>query len=197
MSKAAKTKQFILEKVAPVFNRNGYADTSMADITEITGLTKGAIYGNYKNKEELALASFNYNIHFVLDRLKIILEEIDSPLAKLYALTNFYRTDIQRELDAGGCPVLTVGIDTNHTNPELFARVKSIVLKLQNSITKMITEGQKIGEIKKTVTAKSYGSIIFSLIEGSIFTSMLLNDKNHLIEMMNHLDLIIKNELKK
>ncbi len=49
-TKSDRTKQFILEKVAPVFNKNGYFGTSMSDITEATGLTKGAIYGNFKNK---------------------------------------------------------------------------------------------------------------------------------------------------
>ena len=61
ITKSDRTKQFILEKVAPVFNKNGYFGTSMSDITEATGLTKGAIYGNFKNKEDLAYYSFYFN----------------------------------------------------------------------------------------------------------------------------------------
>ena len=30
-------------------------------MTEATGLTKGSIYGNFENKEEVALAVFDYN----------------------------------------------------------------------------------------------------------------------------------------
>ena len=61
-SKAERTSQYILETVEPVFNRLGYASTSMAEITKVTGLTKGAVYGNFENKEELALSAFDYNI---------------------------------------------------------------------------------------------------------------------------------------
>ena len=47
LTKAEQTTQFIIEKVAPLFNQKGYAATSMSDITRVTGLTKGAIYGDY------------------------------------------------------------------------------------------------------------------------------------------------------
>jgi AcrR family transcriptional regulator len=62
ITKAAKTSRYIIERTAPIFNRNGYTGTSLSDITKATGLTKGAIYGNFKNKEELALEAFNYII---------------------------------------------------------------------------------------------------------------------------------------
>jgi TetR/AcrR family transcriptional repressor of nem operon len=36
----------------------GYSGTSMSDITAATGLTKGSIYGNFENKDEVAIAAF-------------------------------------------------------------------------------------------------------------------------------------------
>lgn len=196
-TKAEKTKQFILEKVAPIFNKNGYVGTSLSDITKATGLTKGAIYGNYKNKEALALDAFNFNVRFVLNRIKEIIEEIDSPIEKLLAISDFHKTDIERELNAGGCPILNVGVDTKYSNPELFARVKIVVLRIQLSISSIIKEGQAKGEIKKEIDADAYGAKIFSMIEGAIFSTMLLEDKQHLLDMMTHLDQLILTKLKK
>lgn len=196
-TKAEKTKQFILEKVAPIFNKNGYVGTSLSDITTATSLTKGAIYGNYKNKEALALEAFNFNVRFLLNRIKEILEEIDSPIEKLLAISDFHKTDIERELNTGGCPILNVGVDTKYSNPELFARVKIVVVRIQMSISYIIVEGQAKGEIKEDINAEAYGSKIFSLIEGAIFSSMLLENKQHLLDMMKHLDHLILTELKK
>src|ERR1700722_8888899 len=62
ISKAERTRQFIIEKTAPIFNKKGYAGTSLSDITAATGLTKGSIYGNFADKDEVALAAFDYNI---------------------------------------------------------------------------------------------------------------------------------------
>ena len=56
------TSEIILNKVAPIFNKQGYVGTSLTDITKATGLTKGAIYCNFSNKEDLALKSFQLNI---------------------------------------------------------------------------------------------------------------------------------------
>jgi AcrR family transcriptional regulator len=62
MSKSEQTKAFIIEKTAPIFNKKGYAGTSLSDMTEATNLTKGSIYGNFANKDEVALAAFDYNL---------------------------------------------------------------------------------------------------------------------------------------
>lgn len=68
-TKAERTTQYIIETVAPIFNKYGYVGTSMSHLTEATGLTKGAIYGNFENKEALALASFEYNRMLLLQKL--------------------------------------------------------------------------------------------------------------------------------
>ncbi|MGN6478181.1 MAG: TetR/AcrR family transcriptional regulator, partial [Flavipsychrobacter sp.] len=62
MKKSERTKQFIVEQVAPIFNVKGYAGTSLSDMTSATGLTKGSIYGNFSGKDDVALAAFDYNL---------------------------------------------------------------------------------------------------------------------------------------
>ncbi|RZL99390.1 MAG: TetR/AcrR family transcriptional regulator, partial [Pedobacter sp.] len=69
-SKAERTRQLIIEQTAPIFNTKGYAGTSMNDLTAATGLTKGAIYGNFENKDEVAVAAFDYNFSKITEHLK-------------------------------------------------------------------------------------------------------------------------------
>jgi len=194
-SKAAQTSQYILETVSPIFNKNGYSGTSMSDITKATGLTKGAVYGNFKNKEELALEAFNFNVKFIVDKIKSILNDIESPIAKLFALTNFYRSYYMHSLPKGGCPLLNVAIDANNTNPELFYRVKLVMKKLTDGIAKMIAEGINNGEIKSDIDVEKYGGRIYCMIEGAVFASMTLKDDKYLMDMMNHIDKMIQTEL--
>jgi len=195
ITKAAKTSQYIIERTAPIFNKNGYTGTSLSDITEATGLTKGAIYGNFRNKEELALAAFNYIIQYQMGQIKAIINDIDSPLAKLYAITNFHRSYYKICIDFGGCPLLNVGVDANYTNPALFKRVKQVADKLQGSIASIIEEGIFKNEIRNDINAMCYGTRIFSLIEGAIFTAVISKDENCLLDMMNHVDRMIQTEL--
>jgi len=195
LTKAEKTSQYILEITAPIFNKNGYSGTSMSDITSATGLTKGAIYGNFKNKEHLALESFKFNIRFITDKIKFIFNDIDSSTAKLFALTNFFREYYKHSLPRGGCPLLNVTVDSNHTNPELFKSAKHIVERITNSIERIISKGIETGEIKPTIDAAKYASLLYSMIEGAIFSAMMTRNDSHLINMMNHADSVIAREL--
>ena len=195
VSKAEKTSQYILEITAPIFNMNGYSGTSLSDITSATGLTKGAIYGNFKNKEHLALEAFKFNIRFITDKIKFIFNDIESPTAKLFALTHFFRDYYKHSLPRGGCPLLNVTVDSNHTNLELFKSAKYIVERITTSLEKIINDGIDKGEIKMEIDAKKYASLLYSMIAGAVFTSMMMRDDKHLIYMMNHADSVIRKEL--
>jgi AcrR family transcriptional regulator len=52
----ARTRQELLRAASRLFLRNGFVATSLSDIAEEAGLTKGAVYSNFDSKEELFLA---------------------------------------------------------------------------------------------------------------------------------------------
>ena len=52
------TKAKVLKEATALFNTKGYKATSLSDITEATGLTKGAIYRHFENKEVLEIEAF-------------------------------------------------------------------------------------------------------------------------------------------
>ncbi|MBL7899339.1 MAG: TetR/AcrR family transcriptional regulator [Crocinitomicaceae bacterium] len=194
-SKAQQTSDFIIQKVAPIFNKHGYYGTSMSDLVEATGLTKGAIYGNFKNKEELAFIAFRYNVERVVNKIRDELSGIQSPIQQLYGLTNFYRTYKAYTIEFGGCPILNIGVDAKDQHPELLERVQEVIARLQGYITRMIQNGMDAGEIKKEINPKTYARKIFTLIEGAVFMSATMNDDSYIQEMMGHIDGIIEREL--
>ena len=63
MPRTENSSEYIIEKVAPLFNSKGYVGTSLSDLTKVTGMTKGALYCNFDNKEDIALAAFKYNVY--------------------------------------------------------------------------------------------------------------------------------------
>jgi len=186
--KAGQTTRFIITTVAPIFNKNGYYGTSMTDITTATGLTKGAIYGNFKNKEDLAFAAFQYNIDLVVEKIKSELAPIESPLGQLRQLINFYRRYRHYTIDIGGCPIINIGVDANHQNSELLSKVQEVVKKLQYYIERIIRNAQDAGEIKEEIDAHQESRGFFALIEGSIFMTVTMNDDTYIQQMMTHLD---------
>jgi AcrR family transcriptional regulator len=57
--RAVTTHEAIVRGAADVFEKYGYGEASVSEITESAGVTKGGLYFHYKSKEALALAVIN------------------------------------------------------------------------------------------------------------------------------------------
>ncbi|MCT4580719.1 MAG: TetR/AcrR family transcriptional regulator [Flavobacteriales bacterium] len=195
-SKSEITANYIVRTVAPIFNKKGYVGTSLSDLTSATGLTKGAIYGNFKNKEELSLEAFNHNIRFVLGMIRERMDAETTSIGKLKALNNFYRDYTKETIHLGGCPILNVGIDANHLHPLLLTRVDYVIQKLEESIAEVIQNGIAKQEIKQEIEPIKYARLFFSKLEGAIFMAVIRKNEAYLKEMTDHIDYTIDKELK-
>ncbi|MFD2287537.1 TetR family transcriptional regulator [Pedobacter petrophilus] len=175
MSKAEKTRGFIIEKTAPIFNRKGYAGTSLNDITDATGLTKGSIYGNFANKDEVALAAFDYNVQSV--EMKIISEMNNQHTAKgkLLAYVIAYQGLIAGKISPGGCPVLNTSIDADDTHPALREKALNALLSWKNRMTGLVQDGIANNEIASRYHPEQIALTIIAMIEGGIMISRLTN----------------------
>jgi AcrR family transcriptional regulator len=69
------TRAALTESAWALFTEKGFHATSISDIVERAGLTRGAFYSNYRDKEELFLAL--YDVH--TDRLLADLETTAEP----------------------------------------------------------------------------------------------------------------------
>lgn len=195
--KAERTRRHILESVAPVFTQMGYVYTSMKVIEEATGLTKGAIYGHFKNKEVLAVEAFNFNVRELIWPLANQMNAQTSALKKLQALTDYYRTYYESYCTKrGGCTILNVGVDTKSLNPALFDRVKVVIHKLKGGIIDTIKEGIQQGEIRPNINAEQFGNRIFSMIMGGIFSATTLRSPEMLDDILDQIDIMISTDLK-
>jgi len=197
LTKAEQTTKYIIEKVAPIFSTKGYAATSMSDITKATGLTKGAIYGNFENKEAIAVAAFLKNVNDLLKQIAKHQKRGKTPLQKLYLITDFYRNYNEYIKNIGGCPILNIGVDANHQDTKLLEKVQSVITRTQNNIVKLIELAKAEGEVKAHVDADKFAKLLYTRIQGAVFMNQTMGDKRYLIDTANDLDLIITNELKK
>ncbi|PIF34215.1 TetR family transcriptional regulator [Flavobacterium sp. 9] len=182
------TSEFILDKVAPIFNKQGYIGTSLTDITKATGLTKGAIYCNFSNKEDLALQSFQLNISIAIIPLFKIVASTQGALNKLHVITEYQRNYYDLVKDRGGCPMLRVGVDTKFNNPLLFEAAQNLSQKFTLGLTTILNDGIINNEIQPNTDAVKYSKIILSLIEGSSLLAFTHNDQSYINNAMDFID---------
>ncbi|TWV92976.1 TetR/AcrR family transcriptional regulator [Chitinophaga pinensis] len=171
MSKAEKTRQFIVEKTAPIFNTKGFAGTSLSDMTEATGLTKGSIYGNFANKDEVAVASFDFNLLKLRTYISSEEEKATTIKEKLKVRTRIFGDERPVSYPAGGCPLLNTATEADDTHPELRARVVDALETWKDRTVRMIETGIKNGEIAADTDAEQVALTLMSMIQGAIMIS--------------------------
>lgn len=195
-TKAERTTAYIIETVAPIFNKQGYIGTSMNDLTDATGLTKGALYGNFENKEALALAAFEYSSKRLLTALDEVLNTQGTAMEKLFYLTDFYRHYDVFTAEMGGCPVLNVGVDANYNNALLKAAANEIVHTIEGKIALVLENGARNKELKLPVTPLQFAKQLYTMIMGAAAMATITNDRKYLINTVTYLEVLLKKELK-
>ncbi len=192
MTKAEKTRQFIIEKTAPVFNRKGYAGTSLSDITEATGLTKGSIYGNFTCKDDVALAVFDHNFGLVSSIIKSKMADKPNAVDKLKTYLTFYSEFMDLPALHGGCPVLNTATEADDTHEGLKQKAANAIEQWGKSIEKIIKDGQDKGQIKKRRDAREFSGAFIALIEGGIMMTKVTGKMDGLKAAMKQAKKMIK-----
>ncbi len=192
MKKADKTKKLIIEKAAQLFNRNGYAGTSMQNIATEAGVTKGSIYGyNFHDKEEIALAAFDYNVQLLFGALWEGVRQASSAKAKLAFYCEFHQKHYQKILDYGGCPILNCAIDSDDTHNKLNQRVRQALQDWEQKLSDIIRLGIDQKEFKEETDSVYYAHLFISLIEGSIMLAKTHKKEVYILNALQHIaDLI-------
>lgn len=195
VSKAERTKQFVIEKVAPVFNRKGYSDTKLVDLVKATGLSKGSIYGNFKDKDEVALEAFRHNYHWIRNGIIAYMRLPTTAPGKLKAITAYYRDNFSSLAERGGCPLLNTAIDSANVHPTLEKEVAQAFTDYRNMVYDTIEAGKARQEIHAHINSKQYAGLLIMLIEGGIALTKGVKDHSFLMDALDRVDKIIETEL--
>ncbi len=192
MSKAERTRAFIIEKTAPIFNKKGFAGTSLNDITEATGLTKGSIYGNFANKDEVALAVFDHNWQKLNSTVTAEFAKQKNSKAKLLVYADHYERIFELPFADGGCPVLNTAIEADDTHPELRKKAATAILAWKNRLVTLINEGVANKEFRTEVDAEQLAFTMIAMIEGGIMIGKLLGDNKYLKTVLIAMKIMIQ-----
>jgi TetR/AcrR family transcriptional regulator, transcriptional repressor for nem operon len=191
MNKAERTKKFVIEQVAPVFNRKGYAATSLKDLTETTGLSKGAIYGNFKNKDEVALLAFEHNVGFIRDRLRGNMLGMQTFREKLLAYPTTFREIYRQVLQSGGCPILNTAVDSGDVNALLQEAVRKTIAEWKRSIVSLVEGGVDNGELSPDSHAENTAQVLICLVEGGYAMTKATGEEGYLQNSLSQVESII------
>lgn len=195
MVRSEKTRQLIIEKTASIFNKKGYIGTYLSDLTNATGLTKGSIYGNFKDKNEVAVEAFKYNFNFQSEQILKKIDQESNAIDKLLVFLNHYRTAFRPIFKNGGCAILNTAVDADDGNDLLKKEVVKTIYNWQKKIVSILKEGVEQNQLKNT-DVETFSYRMIALVEGSILLAKTLDKPEILMSNLDFLELEV-NQLKK
>ncbi|CCK79280.1 MULTISPECIES: TetR/AcrR family transcriptional regulator [Desulfobacula] len=181
-----KRKQAILETATILFSRNGYRETSTAELSKIIGIAEGTIFYHFKNKETLFLSVLEHTREMILEEFENYMEKqqfkngmnmIESSIAfhlylagkmenQFLLLHRYYPYQMAQEF------------------PECRRNLEAIYDCLVSIYENAIETGQKDGSIDFMPSRKT-ALIIFSMVDGVVrFKTYNLYDASALFNDM-------------
>jgi AcrR family transcriptional regulator len=184
--KAERTRQFIIEKTAPLFNMKGFEGTSLSDIEKATKLTKGSIYGNFQDKEEIASEAFKYSMRKVRELVHSKIDGTTSYKKQLYSLLEFYSSYVFDPPVQGGCPLLNTAIEADDHRTIMR---KVVVKELTNTvdfIASLISKGISAKEFSRDAEPRALAYSFFCAIEGAVIFSRVERSREPMDIIVSH-----------
>lgn len=185
ISKSDRTKKFIVEQTAAIFNEKGYAGTTITDLTNATKLTKGSIYGNFTNKDDVALAAFDYNFNRVTQYIRKKMANKENSIDRLLVYPQVYGNFLKIPFLKAGCPILNTSTEADDTHPQLRERAANALVFWQTAIENQLKRGIQRGEIKKETNTTEFAIMLMALIEGAVMMAKVHGKSTELKMAMN------------
>ena len=174
ISKAERTKQFILETAAPIFNQKGIAGASIDDVLAATKLTKGCLYGHFEGKEDLSEQVVEFMLNSNKEKLLIAISKGKTAKAKVFAFLDFYKDPLETHLK-GGCPIFNVAVESDDTFPALKEKVAEVLRRGQDMFVAILNQGIEDGEFSNKLDAVSYAFKAVAAVEGAVVLCRTMN----------------------
>lgn len=166
----ARPKKFdetqTLKKALNVFWKNGYAATSMAELTKAMDINPPSLYDTYGDKHNLflmALQDYQASQKLWLEALfasKLTVKEI---------LGDLLRTMVGQSLDdpdRKGCFMVNTTAELANRDEEAFQIINANEHEMVAMLEKLFKHGQETGEISSSKDVAALASYFFVIIQG-------------------------------
>lgn len=162
-------KDRIIIESLKLFSLNGYLNTSITDILEASGTSKGGFYNHFATKEDLFFEVLEEAQRIWREKTLAGLDEIDNPLEKIERLLLNYSDRYLKDTDTfpGGCIFVTFFVELDDQNPELCAEVNKGFVGLKRMLNRYLDEAKADGLLSDPVNTEDVTELVFAGMLGA------------------------------
>ncbi len=162
-------KDRIVHESLKLFSLNGFWNTSITDILEAAGTSKGGFYNYFASKEDLFFEVLEEAQRIWREKTLAGIDEIENPLEKIEQLLLNYRDRYLKDGDnfPGGCIFVTFSVELDDQNPKLCAEVNKGFIGLKRMINRAFDEAKADGLVSDAMNTEEITEMVFAGMLGA------------------------------
>jgi len=192
--KGFQTQRKIVDQALQLFSVKGYYNTSIKDILDSTGLTKGGLYGHFSSKEEIWYAVYEEAV--VIWR-SIVFRDVRNCADPLLRLDTFIKNDIKDYLGGevfdGGCFFLNMLVELSGQSTYMSRHILSGFVRLSRLLRFWLEEAHLTGLLKNDLNVREIANFIVITLNGAAALYISSRDRSILDQTVNQLHCYIQN----
>ena len=179
----------ILEAAVKVFSRQGFYQSTVAQIAREAGVADGTIYLYFKNKDDILVQFFSYRTKQVFERFRAEVNKSDNSLDKLRNLIRRHLTEFQRDRDMA----VVYQVETHQNSRLAEDQIREMSQMYQDLVSEIVETGQQEDSIRKDLYVGLVKRFILGAVD-EVINTWLHSDKNYdLVSMADPLvDLFVR-----
>jgi AcrR family transcriptional regulator len=163
--RSARSRSALLESAARGLSRYGYGNLVLEQVAADAGYTRGAIYHQFKDKEDLALAVIEWLDETWRQEVGLLIEEDSDPLATLITLARghavFCRRDIARV-------ALALRLEVSGQDHPVGRQLDRVSESLVKRCSRLVNAGRRAGTIPAGPPARIVALAFIGALEGAV-----------------------------
>jgi len=182
-------KDRIIHEALRQFSSKGFMSTSISDILESAGASKGGLYNHFKSKEDLFFAALSEARKIWRQRNLAGLDHATRPLGKLKQILENYRDNYLADSEnfPGGCVFVALAVELHDQQPHLAREVTEGFNRFKAMVQRLLDQEQAAGNLMHGVDTGMAAEIIFSGILGACVSYTSDKSKENLDHTINGL----------
>jgi len=164
----------ILEAAVKVFSRQGFYQSTVAQIAREAGVADGTIYLYFKNKDDILVQFFSYRTKQVFERFRAEVNKSDNSLDKLRNLIRRHLTEFQRDRDMA----VVYQVETHQNSRLAEDQIREMSQMYQDLVSEIVETGQQEGRIRKDLYVGLVKRFILGAVD-EVINTWLHSDKNY------------------
>ncbi len=170
---AEKRRAITVETVVELAAERNPSDITTAAIAERMGLTQGALFRHFPNKDAILSAVMEWVAERLMSRIDKAMQSVESPIAALEAM---FLAHAEFVAEHPGVPRMLFGQLQHAGDTPPKRMVQALISRYGERIGKTIEAGKTAGEIDRQLDTEAAVSLFVGTIQGLVMQSMLAGD---------------------